>query len=102
MDSIVEVWGMIEGYLVSNGHHWDIIFWDLAQRGFFWQVTCTHVDYQLCLRLNLAHTPSLLLPLTSSTRIRFSHFQSHNDTNLQLTMHQWRIQRIEAVPLLIH
>lgn len=29
----------------------------------------------------------------------FLHLQSHNDTHMQLTMHQWRIECIEAVPL---
>lgn len=100
---------MIERYH-TNGHHWHIIYWDTAQRGFFWQIACTHVDYQFCLRLNLAQMPSLLFPAPSTNIFdqkntnllnenQSSHSQSHNDTNLQLTMHQWSIECIEAVPL---
>lgn len=41
-------------------------------------------------------------PSKSLNENQSSHIQSRNDLNLQLTIHQWRIQRIEAVSLLFH
>lgn len=72
----------------------------MAQRGLFWQISCSRVNTPMS--ATQSSLRAISTPASSFNENKSSHCQSHNDTNLQLTMHQWRIQCIEAVSLPIH